>query len=80
MVQERIVPFFPKAVVMLDAYHLLEALAKYATARFLAGTASNKRFYQRALDASSARAAARSRGRPSPAEATASARPRPSTT
>jgi hypothetical protein len=50
-IKERIVPLFPKAVVMLDAYHLLEALAKYATARFLAGTASNKRFYQRALDA-----------------------------
>ncbi|MBK8593847.1 MAG: hypothetical protein IPN77_33045 [Sandaracinaceae bacterium] len=38
-------------MVLLDAYHLLEALAKYATARFLAGTASNKLFYQRALDA-----------------------------
>jgi len=50
-IKERIVPLFPKAVVLLDAYHLLEALAKYATARFLAGTASNKRFYQRALDA-----------------------------
>ncbi|MBK6580323.1 MAG: hypothetical protein IPG17_30010 [Sandaracinaceae bacterium] len=50
-IKERLVPLFPKAVVLLDAYHLLEALAKYATARFLAGTASNKLFYQRALDA-----------------------------
>jgi len=50
-IKERLVPLFPRAVVLLDAYHLLEAIAKYATARFLAGTASNKRFYQRALDA-----------------------------
>lgn len=50
-IKERLTPLFPRAVVLLDAYHFLEALAKYAIARFVAGTAAMKEFYQRALDA-----------------------------
>jgi len=50
-IKERIVPLFPTAVVILDAYHLMEALAKYAASRYMLGSPAAKRFYQRALDA-----------------------------
>jgi len=50
-IKERLVPLFPTAVVILDAYHLMEALAKYAAARYGQGSKAAKEFYQRALDA-----------------------------
>jgi hypothetical protein len=50
-IKERIIPLFPTAVVILDAYHLMESLAKYAAARFRLGSKAAKLFYQRALDA-----------------------------
>lgn len=50
-IKERIVPLFPSAVVILDAYHLMESLAKYGAARYSLGSKRAKEFYQRALDA-----------------------------
>lgn len=50
-IKERIVPLFATAIVILDAYHLMEDLAKYAAARYRLGSAAAKRFYERALDA-----------------------------
>ncbi len=50
-IKERIVPLFPTAVAILDAYHLMETLAKYAATRYILGSNAAKQFYQRALDA-----------------------------
>ena len=49
-IKERIIPIFPSAIVLLDAYHLMEALAKYAAARYRIGTTAAKKFYQNAID------------------------------
>jgi hypothetical protein len=50
-IRDRIIPLFPSAVAILDAYHLMEDLAKYAGARYRLGSKAAKEFYQRALDA-----------------------------
>ncbi len=50
-IKERIIPLFPTAVSILDAYHLMEDLAKYAAARYSLGSVAAKQFYQHALDA-----------------------------
>ena len=50
-IKDRILPLFPTAVVLLDAYHLMEDLAKYAAARHGKGSKAARQLYQRLLDA-----------------------------
>lgn len=46
-IRERILPLFPSAVALLDAYHLMEHLSGYAAAVFGKGTPKARRFYKR---------------------------------
>lgn len=50
-IRDRIVALFPRAVAILDAYHLMEHLADYANLRYGKGSDKAGRFYQQALTA-----------------------------
>lgn len=50
-IKERILPLFPTAVVLLDAYHLMEELAKYTKTRHPKSPYTAEELYQSMLDA-----------------------------
>jgi hypothetical protein len=50
-IKERILPLFPTAVVLLDAYHFMEELAAYARLRHPRSPYAAQSLYQRMLDA-----------------------------
>ncbi len=50
-IKERIIPLFPTAVVLLDAYHLMEKLATWAATRHGKGSREAKQLYQELLAA-----------------------------
>jgi hypothetical protein len=50
-IKERILPLFPTAVVLLDAYHFMEDLAEYAKLRHPKSPYAAQALYQRMLDA-----------------------------
>lgn len=50
-IKERVLPLFPTAVPLLDAYHLMEEFAKYSRTRHPGSPYAAQRLYQRMLDA-----------------------------
>ncbi len=50
-IKDHVAPLFPTAVLILDAYHVMEHLSDYAAARFGRGTMRASSWYQKALNA-----------------------------